>query len=66
MRYLRKTLTSVKAAFCLLILCWAMNRISVLFSGDPRAPMVDLRLNFNEVGDFPEMGTGEEKQQNLT
>lgn len=34
----------------------------LLFSGDPRAPIAALRLNFNEAGDAPEMGTGEAKK----
>lgn len=29
-----------------------------LFSGDPRAPMADLRLSFSAAGDFAEMETG--------
>lgn len=35
----------------------------MLCSGEPRTPIADLRLSFNEVGDFPEMGTGEGKEK---
>lgn len=35
----------------------------VLFSGDPRAPMADLRLSFSAAGDLAETETGGEKIQ---
>lgn len=55
----------MKGSFCLLLLCWARYRIRVLFSGDPLNPMVDLLLNFSEVGEVPEKETrGEVKKKN--